>query len=79
MGRRPDQGNPNQDLGGTWPATPDRDGSHAPVFNPKAPGQDGGSAPIPLDTTGGGAASDGLSIFNGILRFPTGAEPVGGS
>ena len=66
-------------LGGTWPATPNRDGSHAPVFNPKPQGPNDGAAPVPLDTAGGGGAAGAATfLINGILNnTPQGLRPAG--
>lgn len=64
--------------GGIWPATPNRDGSHAPLFNPKAPGRNDGAPPVPIDVTGGAGSGVGLpSIFNGVIDAPQGLQPNG--
>lgn len=71
--------------GSTWPATPSRDGSHAPLFrrpNPN-PNNEGDAAPVPLPEgsagTGGtaGAAGAATLILKGIFDGGN-SQPAGG-
>ena len=68
--------------GGSWPATPDHDGSHAPLFKPPASEPVNGAEPPPLpenngDGSGGGAGAATL-LFKGIMDGGLNSRPAGG-
>lgn len=76
MGPRP---NIPPSAGGTWPATPGRDGSNAPLFNPKPKQANDQAPPVPVDSSeGGGFAGAATLLMNKIINnAPQGLQRSG--